>query len=319
MQAKLVLLAPDGSRDQHSSGAIAIRRRFDPVTVRQFCPRRKRPLLRQLVKEGGFGKFYHRREPAPLDQQTVIRLNRDTLYSGAVFDLDAGPVTITLPDAGKRFMSMQVIDEDQYTPTVVYGAGSHTLTQGESARATSRRHPHAGRSGDPKDVQQVHALQDAIKVEPARQAGKFEVPNWDPASQKKVRDALLVLASTLPDQRDVRHQEQGRSGAPPHRRRSAWGGNPDKDAHLSQRRAAKERRQDCLPARRQGRAGRWLLVDQRLQRQGLLRAEPATTPTRSTTSPRRRATTVQYGRAYSTCAGAGEMGQCGGAGGMSGA
>lgn len=25
------------------------------------------------------------------------------------------------------------------------------------------------------------------------------IPNWDPVSQKKVRDALLVLASTLPD------------------------------------------------------------------------------------------------------------------------
>jgi hypothetical protein len=31
--------------------------------------------------------------------------------------------------------------------------------------------------------------------------GKFEVPNWDQASQKKVRDALLALASTLPDTR----------------------------------------------------------------------------------------------------------------------
>jgi hypothetical protein len=37
-------------------------------------------------------------------------MNRDTRYSAAVFDLDAGPVTIALPDAGKRFMSMQVID-----------------------------------------------------------------------------------------------------------------------------------------------------------------------------------------------------------------
>jgi hypothetical protein len=46
----------------------------------------------------------------------VIRTNRDTLYSGAVFDLDGGPVTITLPDVGARFMSMQVIDEDEYTP-----------------------------------------------------------------------------------------------------------------------------------------------------------------------------------------------------------
>jgi hypothetical protein len=35
-----------------------------------------------------FGKFMHNRTPTPLDRQTVIRMNRDTLYSGAVFDLD---------------------------------------------------------------------------------------------------------------------------------------------------------------------------------------------------------------------------------------
>jgi len=51
-------------------------------------------------------------------------MNRDTLYSAAVFDLDGGAVTITLPKAGKRFMSMQVINEDQYTLTVVCGKGS---------------------------------------------------------------------------------------------------------------------------------------------------------------------------------------------------
>jgi hypothetical protein len=32
-----------------------------------------------------------------------------------VFDLDAAPVMITLPNAGNRFMSMQVISEDHYT------------------------------------------------------------------------------------------------------------------------------------------------------------------------------------------------------------
>ena len=61
------------------------------------------------------------RTPASIDNQAVVRMNRDTLYASGVFDLDAGPVTITLPDAGKRFMSMQVIDEDEYTPMVVYG------------------------------------------------------------------------------------------------------------------------------------------------------------------------------------------------------
>ena len=51
---------------------------------------------------------------------------------------------------------------------------------------------------DPKDVEQVNALQDAVKVEQPGGPGKFEVPNWDAASQKKVRDALMVLGETIP-------------------------------------------------------------------------------------------------------------------------
>src|SRR5215472_10784381 len=35
--------------------------------------------------------------PLPIDQQTVVRDNRDTLYSPGVFAFDPGPVTITLP------------------------------------------------------------------------------------------------------------------------------------------------------------------------------------------------------------------------------
>ncbi len=161
----------------------------------------------------------------------MIRLNRDTLYSSAVFDLDAGPVTITLPDAGKRFMSMQVISEDHYVPEVAYGKGSYTLTK---EKVGTRYAAVAIRTlvdpADPEDIEQVHALQDAIKVD-QQAAGKFEAPNWDQAGQKKVRDALLVLATTIPDFRKA----FGTSAEVDPIRHligtaAAWGGNPDKDA-----------------------------------------------------------------------------------------
>jgi len=167
-----------------------------------------------------------------IDQQNVIRLNRDTLYSAAVFDLDAGPVTITLPDAGKRFMSMQVIDEDQYTPEVEYGAGSHTLTR---EKIGTRYVLVAVRAlvnpDDPKDLEAVHALQDAIRVGQPGGPGKFVTPQWDQASQKTVRDGLLTLAATVPDTKGM----FGARGAADSVRRligaaSAWGGNPEKDA-----------------------------------------------------------------------------------------
>ena len=79
------------------------------------------------MKQGAFGKFEHLRELAAITDQRVQRQNRDTLYSVGVFDLDAGPVTVSLPDAGKRFMTMIVIDEDHYVYTVVYGKGSYTF------------------------------------------------------------------------------------------------------------------------------------------------------------------------------------------------
>jgi hypothetical protein len=50
----------------------------------------------------------------PIDKQTVVRTNLDTLYSTALFDLDAGPVTITLPEAGKRYRAiMRFCDPDK--------------------------------------------------------------------------------------------------------------------------------------------------------------------------------------------------------------
>ena len=77
---------------------------------------------------GGINTFVHSRAVPPVDDQPVIRMNRDTMYSFGVFDLTT-PLTITKPDTGKRFQSMQVVNEDQYTPMVVYKPGKYTLTQ----------------------------------------------------------------------------------------------------------------------------------------------------------------------------------------------
>ncbi len=165
-----------------------------PVTAENFIRAESDLYMRRIV-EGldGFGKFEHKREVAPIDNQTIIRENRDTLYSAAVLDLDAGPATITLPDAGGRFMSMQVIDEDEYTQPAIYDPGPHTFTKGE----IGTRYILVGvrtfvDPSDAADVAKAHALQDGLRVEQAN-PGVFEVPSWDPVSQNKVRAALITL------------------------------------------------------------------------------------------------------------------------------
>jgi hypothetical protein len=204
-----------------------------PVTVDDFNRAESDMYFATSAKEaGGVGKLLHRREVVSVDKQPVVRANRDTLYSSGVFDLDAGPVTITLPDAGNRFMSMQAFNEDHYVVgDVIYGVGSHTYDK----EKVGTRYMLVGirtlvDPNDPKALQQVHDLQGAIKIN-QKDPGELELPNWDPASQKKVRDALLVLNTTLTDTHrmfgtkdqvdPVRHLIGTAMG---------WGGNPEKDA-----------------------------------------------------------------------------------------
>lgn len=185
-----------------------------------------------FVKQaGGLSKFHHIRGPAPIDKQDVVRMNRDTLYSAAVFDLDAGPVTIILPDANKRFLSLLVVNQDHYAIDTLYAPARHTLTRdkvGTRYVATLIRTFIDSNSED--DIKAANAAQDAIKIDQADN-GKFEVPEWDAETHKKARDALLAL-NTLggtkenrfgkPDEVDPVSWLLGTA--------AGWGGNPRRDA-----------------------------------------------------------------------------------------
>lgn len=204
------------------------------VTPDNFTRAESDAYFAKLAGDGsgpGFATFLHFRELAALDNQIVIRINRDTLYSAAVVDLDAAPVTITLPDAGDRFMSLQLIDEDHYVHDVVYGPGAHTYTrEGVGTRYAVAAVRTLVNPADQDDLAVVHVLQDSIEIQQAAK-GTFDIPHWDQTSQKKVRDALVTLADTLPDT----HGMFGtRADTDPVRHligsASAWGGNPERDA-----------------------------------------------------------------------------------------
>jgi hypothetical protein len=198
------------------------------VTVDDFKRAESDLYFAKFVKDGAFGKFVHARQPVAIEKQDVIRMNRDTLYSSAVVDLAAGPATVTIPDAGGRFLAVQVISEDHYTPAVVYAPGPHTFTQ---ADVGTRYALFLVRTFvDPRsesDLAAVHALQDALQLELAA-PGRFEVPAWDQAEAAKLRDALnaVVAVSGIEsakmfgreDEVDPVHHLLGTA--------SGWGGNP---------------------------------------------------------------------------------------------
>jgi hypothetical protein len=119
------------------------------------------------------------------------------LRSRAVFDLELGPVTVTVPDAGERFVSLEALDEDHYTVGMFYGPGTYTFSfDNVSTRYVLIVMRIMVDPANRADLARVHELQETISV--SRQGGgRFVIPNWDPVSQAKVRVALQLLANTV--------------------------------------------------------------------------------------------------------------------------
>ena len=179
---------------------------------------------------GGVNRFAHNRTPASVDEQTVIRMNRDTLYSFAVVDLSAR-ATLTVPDAGQRYLSVMVVNEDHYINRVLHDPGRYELTvEGLGSRYVVIAVRTLVDPRDPDDLEAVAAVQDQLGIDAV--AGEpFELPDYDRASFDRTRTALLALASDLTSfERSFGRKEDV---DPVHHLIGAaagWGGLPDAEA-----------------------------------------------------------------------------------------
>lgn len=179
---------------------------------------------------GGTNLVFHNRTFASLDEQTVIRENRDTLYTASVIDISEG-ATLTLPDAGDRYLSAMVINRDHYLNRVIHDAGTHTLTVDEfdtdfvvvAIRILVD-------PNDPADVATVNSLQDQVAVDAAA-SRPFALADYDEASFTATRNALLELSKGMTG---LAGCFGPRSEVDPVRHlvgtASAWGGLPESEA-----------------------------------------------------------------------------------------
>jgi len=201
------------------------------VTVDNFVRAETDMTLKRYVEQGAFGKFFHIRQPTPIDKQDVIRMNRDTLYSAAVFDLGAGPVTITKPDSGDRFQSMLIINQDHSMQPVEHGSGTFPLTREKIGTryviVVIRTFVNAD---DPEDIRAANKAQDQMKSSQVN-SGSFEIPAWDEESLGQVRNAINVLASTKPNTNGM-FGDKEKLNPINHLLGTAygWGGNPEEAA-----------------------------------------------------------------------------------------
>jgi hypothetical protein len=170
----------------------------DQVTVENFDRAETDTYISGLAQKGAFGRIVHEREHASADDQYVVRINLDTLYSFGVFDLST-PLTINKPDGDGRFQSLLVLDQDHYVVAIEHDPGIFEFTREtvgtDYAMVVFRTFADPQ---DPLDINKAHELQDAVSFLQA-DPGSLELPEWDQKSLSEIRTALKVLTSNVTD------------------------------------------------------------------------------------------------------------------------
>lgn len=166
----------------------------EPVTLDTFVRAESDHMMRTNMATLGVdvGELSHLRDPTTVDNQPVIRMNQDTLYSAVTVDLST-PVEITLPDADGRYVSMHVINQDHYMFAETE-PGTYTLSQDDVGTRFAFVSFRTFVDGtDPDDIAAAHAVQDRIGVSGGG-SGPFEAPDWDSDGLSTARQALNQLA-----------------------------------------------------------------------------------------------------------------------------
>ena len=100
-----------------------------PVTKDNFISAESDKYFFEQQEKSGINNFTHDRILLTMDTQTVVRQNRDTLYSKSIWDTKGG-ATFELPIL-KTYQTLQVIDEYHRTIAVLYaekGKNKVTIT-----------------------------------------------------------------------------------------------------------------------------------------------------------------------------------------------
>jgi hypothetical protein len=197
-----------------------------PVTVHSFNRAETDRYIAEFAQRSPHGQFYHGRDVTSVTDQPVIRMNRDTLYSSAIVDLDAGPATITLPDSGGRFASILAIDQDHFVYGVFYAPATFVFTR---EQVGTRYLVLLGRvfanPADAADMAAARRFQDSMVLQQAA-TGRLELPSWNTRELDAIRAQLNGLMPFADASRAL-----GRRGAVnplDHVIATAagWGGNP---------------------------------------------------------------------------------------------
>jgi hypothetical protein len=146
----------------------------------------------QIKQAGGVNKLNRWDGIAKIENQPIIRLNQDTVYTMGVVDVSGG-ATVTLPQTGDRFISVQYVDADHYIYPSEYGAGTYDIPQNTDYVYVLIRI--GSESGNAEEDSIIADLQKKIIIN-ANSARPYTAIKYDQASYENTHKYLLAEFAT---------------------------------------------------------------------------------------------------------------------------
>ncbi|KZZ53404.1 lytic murein transglycosylase, partial [Oleiphilus sp. HI0122] len=188
----LTTFALAGCTDSKSNASYAFEKNANGEIVvdeRNFTIAETDLYMANHSKEHPVNTFRHSREMSSIDNQFVVRENRDVMYSHAVVDISQG-ATLTNPE-WDVFSVIQVIDENQYTIASIYPGEEKTFTPKDVALGSHLfLNMRTGvRSLDEKGYKEAHAHQDAVMIK-SHSSIPYQPKGFETTSLDTMRKAL---------------------------------------------------------------------------------------------------------------------------------
>lgn len=220
-------IVPEAARPADKPGVVEAVGKI-PVTLDNYEIAESDVAFQGITKFVGTNAFYYFPvEAFDLNNQTVVRMNQDTIYSNAVLNVSEGG-TLTLPETDGRYMSAAIVQNDHYTNQVFTTPGTYEI-EAETDFVMVIVRTMINRN-DPNDGDRVREFQEAVEF--SIQAREPHVlPDYDMDQLVALRTRLAAEAAT---KGSLNNMQGARGSVDPHMHllgtAAGWGLLPDANA-----------------------------------------------------------------------------------------
>ncbi len=180
----------------YDSSSWPVRPETYGMTAKEYIRTESLSFFKTFVDRAGINNFSHFKGLSKAEDKWVVSPNNDTVYSIAVVNTEEG-FTLTIPEIDDRFLSIQIIDENHFTPYYLYGGGTYEFSSEDFSTKYVAVGIRTGTNATEEDIKHIiDVLQPQYQINNAKDG--WDIENLDFDTMVDIREQLIPYYELLP-------------------------------------------------------------------------------------------------------------------------